>query len=47
MKAGRSGEAALTETYEILILKYGEMSDRFRRDNYVMDDSHDVADPID
>jgi len=37
----------LTETYEILILKYGEMADRFRRDNYVMDDSHDVADPID
>lgn len=35
------------ETYEILVLKYGEMTARYRRDNFMHPDDHDAPMPID
>lgn len=35
------------ETYEILVLKYGEMTARHRRDNFLHPDDHDAPMPID
>lgn len=36
-----------TETYEILVLKYAEMTERYRRDNFLMADDHAAPMPID
>lgn len=36
-----------TETYEVLAVKYAEMKDRWRRDNFIMADDHDAEMPID
>lgn len=36
-----------TETYEVYAIKYAEMKERFRRDNFIMDDDHAAAMPID
>ena len=37
----------MSETYEVLAIKYAEMKDRFRRDNFIMDDDHAASMPID
>ncbi|MGF1650562.1 MAG: N-acyl homoserine lactonase family protein [Hyphomicrobiaceae bacterium] len=37
----------MTETYEVLALKYGEMKQRFRHHNFIMDDDHLAPMPID
>lgn len=37
----------MSETYEIYAIKYGEMKDRYRRDNFLMDDDHATPMPID
>jgi len=36
-----------TETYEILAVKYAELTERRRRDNFIFADDHDRPDPID
>ncbi|MEM9029852.1 MAG: N-acyl homoserine lactonase family protein [Pseudomonadota bacterium] len=36
-----------TETYEVLAIKYAEMKNRWRRDNFIMDDDHAAPMPID
>lgn len=36
-----------TETYEVLVIKYGEMKERYRRDSFIMDDDHASLMPID
>lgn len=36
-----------TETYEVLAVKYAEMQNRWRRDNFIMDDDHAAPMPID
>jgi glyoxylase-like metal-dependent hydrolase (beta-lactamase superfamily II) len=35
------------ETYEVFAIRYGTMSNRWRRDNFIMADDHDAAMPID
>jgi glyoxylase-like metal-dependent hydrolase (beta-lactamase superfamily II) len=40
-------EAGMAEVYEVLALKYGEMLDRKRADNFIMADNHDAPGPID
>lgn len=36
-----------SDTYEVYAVKYATMQDRWRRDNFIFADSHDVAMPID
>lgn len=35
------------ETYEVYAIKYAELKERFRRDNFIMDDDHAAPMPID
>ena len=35
------------DTYEVYAVKYATMQNRYRRDNFIMADQHDVAMPID
>ncbi|MEQ9639530.1 MAG: N-acyl homoserine lactonase family protein [Alphaproteobacteria bacterium] len=35
------------ETYEVFAIKYGDMTKRFRRDNFIATDDHDAKMPID
>ena len=37
----------MSETYEVFAIKYGEMLNRHRRDNFIMDDDHAAPCPID
>lgn len=36
-----------TELYEVFVVKYAEMKERFRRDNFIQDDDHASPMPID
>ncbi len=38
---------AETETYEVLAVKYAELHERYRRDNFILDDDHAARMPID